>query len=349
MFSKKKRTTILKPTSELRQDFVSGDWVLVASERARRPQDFISKKKARRENITSCPFESPRINGEKPLLWYPHPNAANKDSPKSWFVQVVANKYPAVAAHAEQSCAVPYDDGIYKAVAGVGYHEVIVTRPHNCSLGQMTVEEAALVVRSYRDRYAALDKDPCIAYILVFHNHGASAGASITHPHSQLIALPIVPPDVQRSFDGSLAFFKRMGKCIHCKMLEWELNAGQRVVYENDDFVVLAPYASHSSFELRIYPKYHDPHFNYISEERIFTCADALSTTLRKLYDTLQNPDYNFFIHTSPVNVHNGKHYHWHIEILPKTSIPAGLELGTGVDVVVVAPEEVPRILNSRI
>ncbi|MEK7173784.1 MAG: DUF4921 family protein [Patescibacteria group bacterium] len=331
--------------SELRQDFISGDWVLVASGRVKRPQDFFSKKKKIPETVSACPFESARINGEKPLLWYPHPDAADKDSPKNWFVQVVANKYPALALRKERSCAMPYEYGIYKAMSGVGYHEVIVTRPHDRSLGKMTAAEAALVVRSYRDRYAALDKDPCIAYILVFHNHGAGAGASIMHPHSQLIALPIVPPDVQRSFDGSHSFFKRTGKCIHCKMIEWELNAGERVVYENEDFVALAPYASRVSFELRIYPKYHDPHFNYISEERITTCAEILSAVLRKLYTALQNPDYNFFIHTSPANIHNGAHYHWHIEILPKTSIPAGLELGTGVDVVVVAPEEVPKIL----
>lgn len=344
---KKKKTAVHGLLSELRQDFVSGDWVLVASGRAKRPQDFVSKKKKVPETISTCPFESSRITREKPLLWYPHPSAADKDSPKSWFVRVVANKYPAVAVHTGRSCAVPYNDGIYKAMVGVGYHEVIVTQPHTKSLGQMMVEEVALVVRSYRDRYVALDKDPCIAYILVFHNHGADAGASIMHPHSQLIALPIVPPDVQRSFDGSLSFFKRIGKCIHCKMLEWELNAGERVVYENGDFVVLAPYASRVSFELRIYPKYHNPHFNYISEERIFGCADALSTALRKLYAVLENPGYNFFIHTSPANIHNGAHYHWHIEILPKTSTPAGLELGTGVDVVVVRPEEVPRILNT--
>ncbi len=346
MVSKKKKSAPVGLVSELRQDLVSGDWVLVASGRAKRPQDFVPKKKPALQSISSCPFESSRINGEEPLAWYPHPKIAGKDSRENWFVQVVSNKYPALAPHTDRSCAAPYDVGAYKAMAGVGYHEVIITRPHARSMGRMTKEEVAVVMRSYRDRYVALDKDPCIAYILVFHNHGPRAGASISHPHSQLIALPIVPPDVQRSFDGSFTFFKRTGKCIHCKILEDELNSGERIVYENDDFVVFAPYASHISFELRVYPKYHDPHFNHISEERIFSCADALSAALRKLYTALKNPDYNFFIHTSPANIHNGKHYHWHIEILPKTSIPAGLELGTGIDVVVVAPEEVPKMLS---
>src|SRR3989338_64699 len=345
MFSKKKKEEEL--FSEMRKDAVSGEWILVASGRAKRPHAF-RRKGEKTSPMDDCPFEGERINGSMPLLWYPHPSSLKKDVLEDWFVQVITNKYPEVMPHADRTCAVAGDDGPYERIDGVGYHEVIITRPHERSLGQMTVEEASLVVRAYRERFAALKKDPCIKYILIFHNHGREAGASINHPHSQLIALPIVSPDVQRSVHGSKKFYEAHAACIHCRMISWELEDKRRIVYENKYFLMIAPYASRISFELRMYPKIHDPHFDLLPEERLKTAADALTTALRKLDRALEDPAYNFFIHTSPTT-DTTEHYHWHLEILPKTSVQAGLELGTGVDVTVVKPEDVPSLLSSRL
>ncbi|TSC70585.1 MAG: UDPglucose--hexose-1-phosphate uridylyltransferase [Parcubacteria group bacterium Gr01-1014_70] len=343
MFFKKKEEEFF---SELRKDAVSGEWILVTAGRAKRPQEFAPPKREPAQLIASCPFEDARMNGFDPLLWYPHPKSLKKDQLEEWFLQVILNKYPAVMPHEDRTCAVAGEDGPYERIDGVGYHEVVITRPHERSLGEMTAEEAALVMRSYRERYAALKKDPCISYILVFHNHGREAGASISHPHSQIIALPIIPPDVQRSVHGSMVFYEAHAACIHCRMISWELEDGRRIVYENKDFLVIAPYASRISFELRMYPKEHDPYFDLLSEKKLESSADALTAALRKLGTALNDPPYNFFIHTAPTSSAM-EHYHWHIEILPKTSVPAGLELGAGVDVTVVKPEDVPGLLAA--
>lgn len=343
MFSKKKKDEEF--FSELRKDAVSGEWILVAAGRAKRPQQYAARIRVKPSSQAACPFEEARIGGQDPLLWYPHPAAAKKDVLGEWFIQVVRNKYPAVMPHEDKTCAVAGEDGPYERMDGVGYHEVIVTRPHTQSMGEMTTEEVALVLRAYRERFAALQKDPCVSYILIFHNHGVEAGASISHPHSQLMALPIIPPDVQRSLNGSAAFYKSHAACIHCRIISWELEDKKRIVYQNEDFLVIAPHASHISFELRIYPLIHDPYFYLLPEDRLETAAEALRVALGKLHVALDDPAYNFFIHTASTHA-VADHYHWHLEILPKVSMPAGLELGTGVDVTVVRPEDVPHLLS---
>lgn len=337
----------MKPISELRQDLVSGEWVLVSTNRAHRPHSEASSAElSTPEARAKCPFENPQASGNpQPIVWRAREHESASGARDRWFVQVIPNKYPAVFVHKKNICAGSSMRGPYAVMDGIGYHEVVITRDHDRSLGVMNSEEVKLVLDTYRARYLALQEDPCIAYILIFHNHGVAAGASLAHPHSQLVALPIVPPDISQSFAGSAQFYKTHGVCVHCRMIEEELRTRRRVVYENEAFVVFAPYASHTTYELRIYPKTHEAHFEMIADEDARLCADALATALGKIYRALANPPYNFFIHTAPVG--NGKaHYHWHLEILPKLSVPAGLELGTGVDVVVVAPEDVPQLLS---
>lgn len=335
--------------SELRQDIVSGDWVLIATGRAKRPHQPDQKNNHAEQSETDCPFEDPqKTNDAAPLFWLPGPEKSGSTSLEDWFVQVIPNKYPALISHDDRTCSIKREHGPYKVIDGVGHHEVIITRSHDKSLGQMSSQEAELVLRTYQARYNALKEDECVAYILIFHNHGEGAGASIAHPHSQLIAMPIVPPDVSRSFRGSEQFFKDNKACIHCTMLKWERGEQKRIVYENAEFLVLAPYASHTSYELRIYPKGHDCNFELLEDVRLSLLAEALTAALGKLYTALGNPAYNFFIHTTPVDSPEARHYHWHIEILPKTGTPAGLELGADVDVAVARPEDVPGILEQQ-
>lgn len=338
-----------KKLSEFRKDIVSGDWILVASKRGRRPVffDHDKKKDWRKTSKENCPFEDPQKSGNgQPIYWLPAPGlpAAKKFSPKDWFVQVIRNKFPALSP--AKVCPIPASFGWHSIMAGVGFHEVVVTHRHDRGLGDMTKEEAALVLRAYVERMLKLREEKCVEYISIFHNHGKSAGASVVHPHSQIAALPIIPPDVARSFDGSHRYFSEHGHCVHCTMLEWELAEKDRIVFQNEHFIALAPYASRVSYELRVYPKWHAPHFEEMDEEKLCYLAEALTESLRRLNVALHDPDFNFFLHTAPAKEKYMEHYHWHFEILPKTGVWAGLELGTGIDIISTAPEEAAKELR---
>lgn len=338
-----------KLSSEFRKDMVSGEWVLVASSRGRRPHYF-NHKKAKREKASKrgCPFEDPQKSGNpEPLLWHGLEELrASKSLPfGKWFVQIIPNKYPALSP--SKTCPIAKGSDSYKMMAGVGFHEVVITRPHDRDLSKMTYDEAQLVLRVYQERYLELQKEKCVEYILIFHNHGERAGASIAHPHSQIAALPIIPPDVANSFEGSRKYFEVNGHCVHCTMLEEELKEKKRIVFQNEYFVVVSPYASRISYETRIYPKWHASHFEEMDEHKRIWMAQALVEALSRLGRVLGDPDYNFFIHTAPAKRKFMEHYHWHVEILPKTATWAGLELGTGIEVVATSPEDAARELRE--
>ena len=348
---KKRSLQSLNHLPELRQDLISGDWILLAKGRRLRPHELQYTRITKAPPKSSCPFEDPQksTNGP-PLLWFGNPSrgaSAKGAAFKDWFLQIVRNKYPAVSYHMKK-CPLLLRDGIYTKMSGMGFHEVIITRPHARSFSHLSIKEAELVVRAYQERILTLLKEKCLKYILIFQNHGVEAGASVFHPHSQLLALPIIPPDVGRSLDGARRFYHRHRKCVHCLMINQELKQKTRVVYKNKSFVVLAPYTSRTSFELRIFPLRHQARFETISAaDRVF-CADALIAALRKLYKGLKNPPYNFFIHTAPVERRHFEHYHWHIEILPKTSKLAGVELGTGIEIIAISPEEAAAYLRKQ-
>lgn len=325
--------------SELRRDLVSDDWVVIATGRAKRPHDFLSEEKIRfQQPRKSCPFE-----GEHPFVIarFAVPGKIESD----WWVEVVPNKYPAFGK-GEVSFA--HRTGPYQWVEGVGSHEVVISRDHTRALADMTDEEARVVVRAYYDRFQKLSRERYVLYVSIFHNHGRLAGASISHPHSQIIAIPVVPPDIARSLEGSEKYFRNHKTCVHCAMVRYEMEARERIVYENENFVVFAPFASRSAFELRIFPKRHHAHFLETSEEELGFFANALRIALAKLSRGLHNPDYNFFIHTAPnENSRQYHHYHWHLEIIPKTGIWAGFEIGTGIEIATIAPETAAVFLRD--
>lgn len=326
--------------SEFRKDLVSGDWILFAPARKKRPGSDIEIKK--KERIIPLPENCPFENPEPAILWEPLPG---KKKPEEWFLKIIPNKYPALIPH--KICPEEETSEIYSTIGGVGFHEVIVTRFHQKTIVEMSAEEVEILIQAYQKRYRQLKNEPCIKYILIFHNFGADAGATIFHPHSQIIALPIVPLDVRRSFGGSAKYFKENGKCVHCAMIKSDLKEKSRVVYENKDFIVICPFASQISFEMRIYPKEHKPYFEEILDSERFFLAEALKTALQKLKKGADDPDYNFFIHTSPSADGEYKYYHWHLEILPRISKWAGLEFGSGTNVVAVLPEQAALILRK--
>jgi len=331
----------MKSVSELRQDIVSGDWVVIATGRAKRPREFLHRSRAPFiQPKNTCPFEKLHKNT---LLVY---GKDGKNIKNNWWVEAIPNKYPALAMHGV--CALYHKAGIYQWIDGIGAHEVIVTRDHDRSLALMSDEEAELVIRVFQERYFALKADSCTEYVSIFHNHGRQSGATIVHPHSQIIAVPVIPPDVGRSLRGSAAYFHEHKACVHCLVIEYELKQKDRLIYENDYFLVIAPFASKTAFEIRVFPKVHAPHFEEMDSAGRAFCANALRVALAKLSKGLNNPDYNFFLHTAPVGDDKEfNHYHWHFEIVPKTAIWAGFEIGTGIEISVIAPETAAEFLRK--
>jgi len=328
-----------KPASELRQDLVSGTWVVIATGRAKRPHAFIREKRQKFDQPRkTCPFCHLETQ-EKPVLVY-----YRDKKKKDWSIAVIPNKYPAFTPLKE------LDDhrvGPFRVVNGVGFHEVVVMRDHRKQMGEFTVEEIEEVLKAYQERYLALMNQEFINYISIFHNHGREAGASISHPHSQIIAFPVIDPDIHRSLDGSRRYWLTNHQCVHCVQLEWERKNKKRIVFENKNFVVFCPFVSRTAFELRIFPKLHLPYFEKITSEQRWDLAEAFKIALGKLYYGLKDPAYNFFLHTAPCNGETHDHYHWHFEILPKTSIWAGFELGTGIEISTIEPEKAAEFLRK--
>ena len=326
-----------KPASELRFDLVSKDWVVIATGRAKRPETFAEQKRQKEETPQGDCFFCDLKNQNPPGLEY-----KNKDGERE--VVVIPNKYPAFKHSVNlRERAI----GPYSLMDGSGFHEVVITRDHEKSLGEFSVKQIRRVIDAYHERYLELSKQKHINYVSIFHNHGREAGASVSHPHSQIIALPVIDPDLQRSLNGSKMFFENRGECVHCKMLEWDLEDKQRLIYENKEFAVLAPFASRVAFETRIYPKEHHSYFERINDQEKDLLADAFKQALGRIHKGLNDPAYNFFLHTAPSDGKDYCHYHWHFEILPKTSIWAGFELGTGIEISTVEPEKAAEYLRN--
>lgn len=324
--------------NEFREDLVSGEWVLFATGRAKRPSQFEGKPK-KHQPKSSCPFEDPEKSGHEVLATY-----YNKDK-SDWTVKIIKNKFPAVL---DSMMAQAGKVGPFQVVEGHGRHEIMVFRDHEKDLTSFSKEKLAEILGVYQERYTSMFDHGSMKYILVFHNYGLQAGASIQHPHSQVIAIPILPPDVKRSINGAEKFYAENGKRIYDRMIEWEMKEKKRIVYENDNFVVFCPFVSKTPYETRIFPKESHAHFELMPARLLPDLADVMHEALRKISLALHNPDYNFFIHTSPLGTtHTHEFYTWHIEIVPKVSLIGGFELGSGVDVNIVDPDEAAKLFRE--
>lgn len=327
--------------SELRQDLVSGDWIIMAPERARRPNASLPKRKKRRPTPKSeCPFENLEKSGNwPPILSFPND--------KNWKAVIIPNKYPALR-HTGKTCATTLRHGPYRFFTGVGYHELVITRDHAKNIAHQSSEEGVQVFKLIQARYRMLEADSCPGYVSTFFNWGREAGASLYHPHYQMLALPIVPPDIEHSLRGSRRYFRKHRRCVHCDMVRYERKSRKRIVEENKLAIAVAPFVSREPFEIRIYPKRHFPCFEKTPLPDLKAVVAVLRSSLRRIERYLRDPDLNFFIHTAPLKKqHQYRHYHWHIEVLPKISISAGFELSTGVEINVVDPDRAAAILRG--
>jgi len=327
---------------ELRKDPVTGRWVIIATDRARRPSDF-SRESVAPIGTAYCPFCAGHEHKTPPeILAYRDSGGPNQPG---WRVRVVPNKFPALGIEGELSRA---GEGMFDKMSGVGAHEVVIETPqHDLSLSQMSERQVEDVFWAFRERILDLKKDGRFRYIMLFKNHGESAGASLEHPHCQLIALPVIPKRVKEEMEGSRLYFDFKERCVYCDIIRQESQAGVRVVTETDRYLVLEPYAARFPFETWIIPKRHDSHFETIDAPQLQNLAWVLRSTLRKMDKVLEKPAFNFVIHTAPVQEAALPQYHWHIELMPKLTKVAGFEWGTGFYINPTPPEESAQFLRE--
>ncbi|OGI14424.1 MAG: galactose-1-phosphate uridylyltransferase [Candidatus Moranbacteria bacterium RIFCSPHIGHO2_12_FULL_54_9] len=325
--------------SELRQDIVTGDWVVIATGRAKRPDEFAQFQRVAADDAED-PFENPEASGqEQDILIY---RRADGD----WSLRVFPNKYPAFS---RGRTARELSEGPYFAMTGAGYHEVIVTQDARRSLALLDVWEGAEVFDAYQERYLALMNKKSVNYIQIFHNHGKEAGASLPHPHSQLMAIPVISPYIALELTGAERYYQSTKRKVYGMITEYESETKKRVIFENEHFIAFCPFASRAAFEIWIVGKRANPYFERITDEEKFAVAEALQRSLYSLYQGLNDPPYNFYIHTAPCDGKDYPHYQWHIEILPHTATWAGFELSTGIEVSTLQPEAAAEYLRSQL
>jgi len=327
---------------ELRKDPITGRWVIIATDRAKRPSDFLRQAVPPPASMI-CPFDYGNEHKTPPEV-LAYRTSGNRDQP-GWRVRVVPNKFPVLGIEGELN---RQGEGMYDKMNGIGAHEVIIEGPeHNKTLGGMSEKLIEEVLWAFKERVNDLKKDRRFRYIILFKNHGDAAGASLEHPHSQLIALPVIPKRVKEEVDAAKLFHDLKERCIFCDIIRHETTAGVRLISETDRFTVLAPYAPRFPFETWILPKRHESHFEDADAPTLANLAWILRTTIRKLEKVLEYPAYNFIVHSAPVQDGPLAHYHWHIEIIPKLTKVAGFEWATGFYINPTPPEESAKFLRE--
>jgi UDPglucose--hexose-1-phosphate uridylyltransferase len=278
-------------------------------------------------------------------VWALRPGRGEANTP-GWLLRVVPNKFPALRIEGELE---PSAEGMFDRMNGIGAHEVIVESPdHDAVIEQLPVPHLAEVFRAYRDRINDLAKDPRLEYVMVFKNHGDPAGASLEHTHSQLIATPVVPLMVEEELAGALQHLKLRQRCIWCDIIREERQARTRIVFEHDGFVALAPFAPRFPFETWVLPAAHRSRYEETPAEALTGLATVVARVLGRMRTFLDDPPYNFMLHSAPLRRPALDHFHWHLEIIPKLTRVAGFEWGTGFFINPTPPEEAAKYLRGE-
>ena len=327
---------------ELRKDPITGRWVIIATDRAKRPSDFI-RQPTDPSGSGICPFDYGNEHKTPPeVLSYRNSGARDESG---WRVRVVPNKFPVLGIEGDLN---RQGEGMYDKMNGVGAHEIIIETPqHNVMLSEMQEHQIEEVLWAFRDRVNDLKRDRRFKYILLFKNHGELAGASLDHPHCQLIALPVIPKRVKEEVDGAKLFHEMKERCIFCDMIQQELATESRIVLDTPNLTAFCPFASRFPFETWILPKQHASHYEDADAPTLKDMAWVLRSTMRKIDKALERPAYNFIVHSAPVQEPALDHYHWHLEIIPKLTKVAGFEWGTGFYINPTPPEESARFLRE--
>lgn len=338
--------------SEFRWDSLKGAWVITEDQRERQPREFIiERQKATTSLCPLCPGQEPKTPSE---VYAYRPEGGVENGP-GWQVRVVPNKFPLLRIEGTLN---PRGEGLYRSMRGIGAHEVIIETPdHKRDLSHLDKSEITAVLMAYRARLLDLRQDSRFRYLQVFKNHGVEAGSPLPHSHSQLMAVPITPPVTRSELNICRKHFMATGKCLVCDMLAKEIEDSRRVVFNNGRFVLLAPYASCFPFELRLFPLQHNHDFALQNDAELADCAKAMQEMLRRLYNLLHDPPYNFILHTAPPS--RSSHdkpgywetlpldYHWHIELVPRLNQIAGFEWGSGFFINHMPAEDAARFLRD--
>jgi UDPglucose--hexose-1-phosphate uridylyltransferase len=325
---------------ELRLNLITREWVIVATERARRPEDFRQKRDKRilPEFLESCPFcpgNEHKTPGE--IMRIPDDG--------SWLVRVIPNKFAELSPGGER---IRRSEGLKHLMTGVGRHEVIIeSREHNIPTALLPAEDITNIIKAYRRRFIDVYSNPVIRHVIIFKNQGEGAGTSIVHPHSQLIGIPITPGQVNDRISEARKYFDNTGECMMCATIRDELSDGRRVILNTEHFIAFIPYAALSPFHTWIFPKKHNATFGDIQDDEIADLAYNLKTVLSKLYCGLENPDFNYVIRSEKLKESGAEYFHWYLSIVPRIAQASGFELGSGMYTNASIPEEIAEFLRK--
>jgi UDPglucose--hexose-1-phosphate uridylyltransferase len=327
---------------ELRQNIATREWVIIATERAKKPQDFISPPKEKTENTPyspSCPF-CPG-NEEKSR----EETFSIRDSSGRWLVRSTPNKFPALAREGEPSYRA---DGTRRWMNGVGLHDVIIECPeHHLTTALLDPVQVLRILQTYKQLFLSAVKDPRVEQVTLFKNHGAAAGTSQSHPHSQMVATPVVPSHIRDRVAHAMNYYDEHRECVFCRMIREEQTSEERIVLETDHFIAFVPYAAFSPFHTWLLPKRHQPSFPQASDDEMEDLARVLQAVLKKLYVGLDNPDFNYVMRCLPGAPRKNAFFHWYLSIVPRVSKAAGFELGSGMYINTSLPEESAQFLRN--
>ncbi len=335
-------TDDMREPPQLRKDPVIGRWVIISTDRGKRPSDWAVESEVKRGGF--CPFCPGNEDKTPPEISAKRMNGTGKDTP-GWDIRVVPNKFPALQIEGELNRR---GEGIFDMMNGIGAHEVVIESPdHLVELPDLSVDQIRDIFWIFRERILDLKNDIRFKYILVFKNQGKAAGASLEHSHSQIIAMPIIPKRVTEELDGARRYYNYKERCIYCDIIRQEIQWKSRLVINNPNFVVFEPFAARFPFETWLLPTQHRFSFESISFEETYDLAATVKEILQRINKTLDNPPYNFIIHTSPLQDLEYLEYHWHIEIIPKLTKVAGFEWGSGFYINQTPPEDAAMALRE--
>ncbi|MAE11299.1 MAG: galactose-1-phosphate uridylyltransferase [Dehalococcoidales bacterium] len=323
--------------SELRQDPTTKEWVIMAPERGKRPQQTLGKRITDQilEWDASCPF-CPRNEAQTPAELFRIPTASHNSD---WQIRVIPNRFAALSP--EGSTARRESGYFARSMDGFGVHEVIIeSHLHNATLPLMPYEQVENVLIAYQQRYNSLKMNRQLKFITIFKNHGRESGTTMAHPHSQLVATPIITPYYHKRFDVAHDYHADMGTCLYCDIIQEEMEKGERIVAVTDEFIVFQPFASRMPWETWIVPKRHRASFGLLPAINLPELAKVLKHVLLCLYHELDSPAYNLMIDTTTTEDEEDPYYHWHIRIMPRQSMIAGFEIGSGIYITSALPEE---------
>jgi UDPglucose--hexose-1-phosphate uridylyltransferase len=327
---------------EYRQNIATKEWVILAPGRKLRPHDFHTESRPEKKissHKDDCPFCPGNENQtEDPTYSY--------SLQGEWRVRVVPNKFAALKQDLSANRA---RVGSFLTAGGFGIAEVVVEhRLHDRSIATMDAVEVSAVLRAYRQRQLEISQDPRINLVTIFRNHGIRAGTSLEHPHSQIIATPIVPPHVRYPIEQAVMYYDQNGTCVYCDLIAEEITQQERIIRETDRFLAVCPFAARSPHECRIYPKSHQASFMLSSDADLEELAPILRDILKRMFEGLDNPDYNYIIRSAPVGDHDTRHLHWYMVIVPRISTAAGFEIGSGIYINTVPPEESAEFFRQQ-